>query len=381
MASTTDLVDWRMRALGLWQSIPGGDVTAVVDRLLALQGQDWGASRWALGVRAPGIRDSDVIDAFDSGELVRSWPMRSTIHILAARDLRWMQAATNHRVLRDAPKRRAYLGLDDDSLATMTDVAIESLTGGRSMSRDELAEAWTRAGIAGPSEKGLGPWRYHVVWWLCQNGITVPGPTGEDAGTEPRLVLAEEWIADSRDLEGEEALAELAARFAAGRGPILDRDLAWWTGLTLRESRLGIDAAANDERLTAIEVDGRRYWAEPALLDAADAPPAHPAALLLPGFDEHLLGYTDRSAVLDGEQFERIVPGRNGVFRPTVVAGPGSDGSAGRVIGTWARRPSGSGARLEIDPFPGRRIDLDDLRAAAHSWSAFTGRDAALVHR
>ncbi|MFC7765801.1 winged helix DNA-binding domain-containing protein [Leucobacter soli] len=260
---------------------------AVAERLLALQGQDWNASRWALGVRATGTVDADVLAAFDSGALVRSWPMRGTIHVLAAEDLGWMQAATNHRTLPGAPKRRAFIGLDDASLARMVDIAVERLTGGRSLSRDELGQAWTEAGI-GTSEQGVGPWRYHVVWWLCQNGITVPGPvngtpgeraaasgdahadayayayadaddpagTGRERAPEPRLVLAEEWITNPRKLEGEEALAELAARFARGRGPVQAKDLAWWTGLTLREVRRGIAAAIDDGRLVEVEIEG-----------------------------------------------------------------------------------------------------------------------------
>lgn len=377
-ASTADLIGWRMRALGLWER-ESGTPRSVVARLLALQAQDWGASRWAIGVRAPGIAEADVVAALDSGELVRSWPMRGTIHLVAAEDIGWIQAVTNHRVLPGAAKRRAFIGLDDESLSRMTDVAVERLSGGRSLSRDELAEAWAQAGVVGPGEKGLGPWRYHVIWWLCQNGITVPGPVNPTAGSastddapadgaaaipEPRLVLANEWIAAPRRLEGEEALAELAARFARGRGPVRDRDLAWWTGLTIREARRGIAAAADDGRLSAIEIDGTPYWAEPALLDSPPATPAGEPALLLPGFDEHLLGYTDRSAVLDDAHFDRIVPGRNGMFRATVV-------EQGRVTGIWTKKALTKRTRLIVEPFPGERIDLDRLLPAAKAWGAF----------
>lgn len=402
-ASPADLLGWRMRALGLWQTLPGAEggveagrgsgaatdagrvaeagagpgsegprrIRAVAERLLAMQGQDWNAARWALGVRAPGTTDADVVAAFDSGELVRSWPMRGTIHVVAAEDIGWMQAATNHRVLPGAAKRRQFIGLDDESLARMTDVAVERLTGGRSISREELATAWADAGIGDP-EKGVGPWRYHVVWWLCQNGITVPGPVGAAEGErtrEPRLVLAEEWIRSPRRLEGEEALAELAARFALGRGPVQDRDLAWWTGLTLREARSGIAAAESDGRLAPVEIEGARYWADPELLDGPSG--LVDDALLLPGFDEHLLGYTDRSAVLDDAHFERIVPGRNGMFRSTVVLG-------GRVAGVWLRTPHAKRVRIEIEPLPGSAVAPERLRAPAEAWGAFRGVDVEI---
>jgi hypothetical protein len=54
-----------------------------------------------------------------------------------------------------------------------------------------------------------------------------------------------------------------------------------------------------------------------------------------------VLGYTDRSLVLKPEYFNKIVPGGNGVFKKTVVAG-------GEVIGTWAR--AGTRASAAVVP-------------------------------
>lgn len=382
-AGTADLIGWRMRALGLWASLPGAAaagqsdgaerVHAVAQGLLALQGQDWHASRWALGLRAPGTSDADVREAFARGLVVRSWPMRGTIHVVPAEDIGWMQQATNHRVLPGAAKRRTVLGLDDTSLARMTDVAVTALTGGKSLSRDELAEAWAGAGIEVQSA-----WRYHVVWWLCQNGLLVQGPSTD--GGEPRLVLAEEWIRAPRALDGDEALAELAARFARGRGPVQDRDFAWWTGLPVTVARRGIAAAAAERRLAPVEVDDARYWAEPALLDGpstiltgdAAAAAGVPEVLLLPGFDEHLLGYTERSSVLAPEHFERIVPGRNGMFRATVV-------ERGRVRGIWLKTARAKATRIDAELFPGGgRLGARALRPHAAAWGAFQGVTAEI---
>ncbi len=378
-ASVQDLIGWRMRALGLWRPIPGTSadagsgaerVRAVAEHLFALQGQDWTSSRWALGVRAPGTVDADVLEAFNNGGLVRSWPMRGTIHVLAAEDIGWVQAATGRQVLRGAAKRREFLGLDDASLAKMTDVAVERLSGGNSLSRDELGRAWSEAGITGQAGAGLGQWRYHVIWWLSQNGLIVAGPVD---GGEPRFRLASEWIRAPRRLEGEEALAEIAARFARGRGPILDRDLAWWTGLGLREVRTGIAAAAAEGRLEAVDVDGATHWAQPELLAGPSDPPEDDGPHLLPGFDEHLLGYTERSAVLEPANFERIVPGRNGMFRATVV-------EHGRVIGVWTRTTRAKATRIEIEPFPRKRIGLRRLTAPARAWGAFHGVPVEVVN-
>jgi hypothetical protein len=375
--STGQLLGLRMRALGLAGealSPPGRAagaqrIAAVARRMLAVQGQDWRSSRWALGLRAPGTGLADVHAAFDEGLIVRSWPMRGTIHVVAAQDIGWMQRATNHRVLSGAPKRREYLGMSDAVLDRLVEVSMEALTGlaaeGSGLDRDSLAATWTEAGI-----EWQGNWRYHLIWWLCQNGLAVFGPA---RGGEPLLVRADEWIRDPRSLEGDEALAELAARYAEARGPIRERDLAWWTGLTVREARQAIALASESGRLAPLRLDGAAgaagaLWAHPRLLTTSSVDSASDPWLMLPAFDEHLLGYTDREAQLDPAHFERIVPGRNGMFLATVVAD-------GRVVGTWrrgTRKPEG----LELSALPGERIDVDALAPAATRWSAFHGQQA-----
>ena len=106
-----------------------------------------------------------------------------------------------------------------------------------------------------------------------------------------------------------------------------------------------------------------------ALLDSG-APGAR-SVLLLPGFDEFLLGYKDRSAVLPLEHSDRIVPGGNGVFKKTLVAG-------GEVIGTWAVEPGSRPAAVVPELFePARHLGpaaQAALRKAADRYLSFLDR-------
>ena len=62
-----------------------------------MQAQDLQAALWAVGQRVPGSRVTDIRSALDRGEIVRSWPMRGTLHLLAPEDLKWMLAITSDR--------------------------------------------------------------------------------------------------------------------------------------------------------------------------------------------------------------------------------------------------------------------------------------------
>lgn len=330
-------------------------------RMLAVQGQDWRSARWALGLRTPGTSVADVHEAFNTGRIVRSWPMRGTIHILAAEDIGWMQRATNHRVLSGAAKRREFLGISDAALDRLVETSLEALRGSTGIDRDELADAWSAAGIEWQSN-----WRYHLIWWLCQNGFAVLGPVSERG--EPRLVLASEWISAPSELDGDEALLELAARYASARGVVTAADFAWWTGLTRGEAKRGLAHAVAAGRLVQLSVhrDERRVevWADPTQLETGTAAEL-PEWLLLPSFDEHLLGYQDRRPQLAPDHFDRIVPGRNGMFLATIVRG-------GRVVGTWKKGTRKSDG-LVGTPLPGERLGAGRgaLRRQANQWGSF----------
>lgn len=338
-------------------------IASTASRMLAVQGQDWRSARWALGVRTPGTRVSDVHKAFNDGLIVRSWPMRGTIHIVAAEDIGWMQRATNRRVLAGAAKRREFLGITDTALDKLVDTSLEALSAGMSLDRDELSEVWTAAGIQWQSN-----WRYHLIWWMCQNGLTVQGPVSERG--EPRLVLASDWITSPRKPEGHDALQELATRYASARGAVSAQDLAWWAGLTAGEAKTGLRLATESGQLiecsTSRDEKPAALWVDPRLLDEPSQP-GKDSWLLLPAFDEHLLGYQNRTPQLTPEHFDRIVPGRNGMFLATIVRD-------GRVVGTW-KKGTRKGEGLIGTPLPAESLDDGDthLQRRAEVWGAFHG--------
>jgi len=148
---------------------------------------------------------------------------------------------------------------------------------------------------------------------------------GRVKGRQQTFALLEELVPAPRRLERDEALGELAFRYFRSHGPATVRDLARWSGLTIRDARRGL--AVCGRQLTTLDLDGVTYHLSPATL----AQPSHNRIVrLLPGFDEYLLGSGDRSAALAPEHGHAVVPGGNGMFKPTIVAN-------GEVVGTWRR--------------------------------------------
>ena len=146
-------------------------------------------------------------------------------------------------------------------------------------------------------------------------------------GNDQAVVLLDEWVPHPRRLDRDEALGEFVRRYFTSHGPATLRDFTWWTKLTVRDTTIGM-ALARDH-LEELVVDDVSYWMAPGLPDRASR-----RVHALPGFDEFLLGYQDRSASLAAEHAPVIVPGNNGMFQSTIVIG-------GRVAGLAAQENRG----------------------------------------
>lgn len=311
----------------------------VVRWMAAMQAQDFQAALWAVGVRLPGIGVDGVRAALDSGAVVRSWPMRGTLHLVAPEDLRWMLDLTAERLTKGIAARHRELGITWADVEQCREVALSRITAGGPVSRTDLFKEFEAAGQPTTGQRGI-----HILGTLCRHGWLVQGPL---MGNQQLLVAFEEWIPVSRRLDRAEAIAGFLLRYLRSHGPATIRDFAWWTQIPLTEVRAALEEIR--DQLVELEFGGTSYWMSPetaALLETGV--PGARTVLLLPGFDEFLLGYQDRSLVLPPEHSNKIVPGGNGVFKKTVVA-------AGKVVGTWAREGSSRTAAVVPELFDGAR--------------------------
>ena len=313
---------------------PGmGSGAEVVRHLACVQAQDLAGALASVRLRtAPG--GADVAEALATGEVVRSWPMRGTLHLVAGGDLGWMLDLTAPRLVAGAAARRRALGLTEEHARRAADLARGALAGGRSIRREELMAIWEDAGLLGVPQRG-----YHLLWWISQTGVTCFGPL---EGAEQRIVLLEEWVPRPRRPERSAALADWIGRYFRSHGPATRADAIRWTGLTARDVDEGLAGA---DGLATVEIDGVTHHLDPEVPSRLEALGARArVTVLLPGFDELILGYADRSVTLAPEHADRIVPGGNGVFRATIV-------DAGRVVGTWRHQGTGARRRVVAEPF------------------------------
>ncbi|GAB3248401.1 winged helix DNA-binding domain-containing protein [Arthrobacter pigmenti] len=323
----------------------------VVSRLLAIQAQDFGQGLWAVGVRAPGITRADVLSALSTGEVIRSWPMRGTLFFVLPGDLRWILALTAERTLASARTRYRQFELDESTLSHARDVALSTLEGQTEVGRKEFMAALEQAGIPTSNQRG-----YHIIWHLAHTGVVCWGPS---YGTQQALVLLDEWVPAGRGLDRDEALREFAVRYFTGHGPATLNDFAWWSKLTVSDARAGLQLARDE--LTELDHEDTGYWVSSRTVDEP-FPGEKDVVHALPGFDEYLLGYQERVHLLAPEHAQRVIPGKNGIFKPIMVAD-------GRVAGTWRRAKGRGGVTAAAEPFG--EMAAEQTEAFAQSAKAY----------
>lgn len=326
-----------LRLAAQWLAGPGaGSPVEAVRRLGAVQAQDFPGALTSVALRTAHRRRKDVEVALDDGEIVRTWPMRGTLHLLAADDLHWMLELLAARTLTPMTARWADLALTGSDAERARELVVAALAGGRRMRRSDLLAAIDDGGVPTTGQRG-----YHLLGYLARTATLCLGPT--DGAGEQLYVLVDDWVPAPSPRTREEALAELALRFFLGHGPATVADLARWAGLPLRDVRAGLELAR--PQLAALVVDGTEHLLDPATPDRLAACRGETeGVVLLPGFDEFVLGYRDRSTILPPEFAGHIVPGNNGMFRPTVVVG-------GQVVGTWQWTGRGAKRALTATPF------------------------------
>ncbi|MDY7083697.1 MAG: winged helix DNA-binding domain-containing protein [Actinomycetota bacterium] len=348
MDSTTAL-GLRMTSLLLRGNAPGS-VAGIVEWFGAMQAQDVNSGLWSLGSRLPGWTLEQVSEALEEKTVLRTWPMRGTVHFVPAADAHWMLDLMGVRALAGAAKRRETLGLDEATADLAVEVLGAALKGGGRLTRAECMTALADGGVEIAGQRG-----YHLLWYASQRGVTAIAP---HVGNEQTFVLLDEWVPAPRRPSREEALATVALRYFRSHGPATRKDFAGWTGLTMTDCRAGITAAG--DQLTTVDVDGVE------MIMAAGAPDLGAGEwLALPGFDEYMLGYKDRSLFTDN--VDAIVPGGNGVFRSTLVR-------SGRVRATWTRTLTRKGVTVTVEPFADLTArDRDAAAEALEPYAAYLG--------
>ncbi|MCC2335655.1 winged helix DNA-binding domain-containing protein [Cellulomonas wangsupingiae] len=317
----------------------GDDVPTVVEHLVGLQAQNPWSPFVGLWSRVEGFSTRDLDAALLARTVVRVAAMRSTVHLLTARDAPVLTALARPVMTRELtanPRRRAAWDVVDlDRLVELAAAYVRSEPRVTTDLGARLAQEWPAAHPQDLSAfaRALLP--------LVQ--VTPRGLWRHPAATTWTTLDA--WLpeaaagADLRDDEARRcALETVVLRYLAAFGPASVADVQAWSGLRgLREVVDGL----RDRLLTLPAVPARPGGRTRELLDLPDAPRPDadvPAPVrLLPDYDNVWLSHAQRSRVVD-DAHRRALQTPNGRMPAAVLV----DGS---VRATWVLERGRAGER------------------------------------
>ncbi|MGW4928975.1 winged helix DNA-binding domain-containing protein [Agromyces sp. NPDC004153] len=332
----------------------------VVRRFAAVQAQEFLPAQWGLAARVPDDRRPDAATlaaALDDGAILRTHVLRPTWHFLHPDDARWIMEVSAERVYGASRTYIRRLGIEGETATRGLELVAAALAGGH-RTRAELGAALEAGGLP---LTGLA-----LTYLVMLAELERVAISGANAGKQRTYAAFDERVPPSAPRPREEALAELAARFIASRGPVTERDFAAWSGFTLGDARQAFADAADPEglgggRIEELDVDGVVHVldaASVASLEPAEpvSDAAAPVVDLLQAYDEYIMGYAPPRSYLQP-------PGRSDPVHPEFpLHALVIDGT---MAGRWAPVVEAKRARVRIVPW--REFTPAEERALAAS--------------
>ena len=191
--------------------------------------------------------------AFDEGSIIRTHVMRPTWHFVAPEDIRWLLQLTGPRVHAVNSHYGKKLELDEGTLRRGHEILERALIGSRHLTRNrDPARSPPKA------ESRLSGQRLaYLVMHAELSGLICSGPRRGKQFTY--ALLEERRVAPAPPKSRDEALAELTVRYFRSHGPALVQDFSWWSGLTVKDARGGIDLVSGE--LESQVIGEKTYWA------------------------------------------------------------------------------------------------------------------------
>ncbi|WP_099463900.1 winged helix DNA-binding domain-containing protein [Parabacteroides provencensis] len=327
------------------------DPKALVSWMGAIQAQDYPMSKWAVGSRLPSGSLQTVDEALKRGEILRTHVLRPTWHFVAAEDIRWMLKLSEQRIKSAYASYAKMLKSDitEKEYGQFNDLIVKILEGNKSLTKQEIE--------AEVNQRGLKTEERLIERLIGNSEIEGVICSGVDKGNKPTYALLDERAPQIAEMHKEEALARLASRYFQSHSPATLADFAWWSGLSITEARQAVGLIKSE----LIEDSDNLFVHE----SYKEIMPLQSDILhLLPSFDEYLISYKDRTAVLDLEHHPKAF-NRFGTFYPVILHN-------GKIVGNWSKTVKKGEVVMEFSLFdPKHRFPKELIEKAKIRYKRF----------
>jgi len=302
----------------------------VVKHMGAMQAQEYRLMRWAVAMRTKNPSENTFKKAFDSGSIIRLHLLRGTWQLVSGDDYWWMLDLCGSRA-RSVIKgwmSSNKISLEDDEILKVRDLIIKTTEKKGSATKEDFDAALKEQGILMDDHRLSYHIRYAELDGILCSGDLLP--------MKATYALSEIKIPRKPSMNKDEMLRELALRYFQSHQPATLEDFVWWSGMGVNDCRKAITLLSPNlhlERWNGLEL---------FLMDNCRTRGTKKEEfLLLPSYDEYLIGYKSRMVVLD-PQFKHYAHNNSGIFQPVIA-------NQGKICGNWSPTKN----NLEVTLFQG----------------------------
>lgn len=289
----------------------------VVAHMGAIQAQEYRMMRWAVAMRTRKPSARAFKEVFDSGAIIRLHLMRGTWQLVSAEDY-WPLLALC------APKSLAvirgwmhsnHISISDEEVTRIRDIIVKTAVDLGSVTKEDFVQALASKDITMDDHR----LSYHIRMAEL-SGILC---SGDLLPMKATYALAPEKVPGRAAVDRDEALLILTCKYFRSHQPATLEDFVWWSGLNISDCRRGI--AIMGGLIHEEKWRGRTFYLTD---DCRTRGFRRGRYLLIPPYDEYLIGYKSRDVVLSSE-YSHKAHNNSGIFQPVIA-------HDGVICGNWA---------------------------------------------
>ena len=293
------------------------DPAAVVSHMGAIQAQEYRMMRWAVAMRTRKPSARAFKRAFDSGQIIRLHLMRGTWQLVTAEDY-WLLLSLC------APRAMAVtrgwmhsnrISIPDDEVASIRDILVRTAADKGSVTKEDIVTALAERDIVMDDHR----LSYHIRMAEISGTLC----SGDLLPMKATYALTADKIKPPTQVDRDEALLTLTGKYFRSRQPATLEDFVWWSGLNIGDCRRGIELMGN--AIHAVKWRGRTFYLTD---DCRTRGFRKGRYLMIPPYDEYLIGYKSRDVVLSPDHSHKA-HNNSGIFQPVIA-------HDGIICGNWA---------------------------------------------
>jgi len=307
----------------------------------AVQAQDYRMMRWAVGMRTKSPSHLEFEKAYNDGRLIRHHLMRGTWQLVCGDDFPFLLDLFGVRAKSSMTGwlKSSHIAISEAEWSSVREILIDTAQNIKSLTTDDFDKALKSNNINLNNQRLTFHLRFAEVDGILTSGDLHP--------TKPTYSLAKNKIRPNIALSRDESLKIITKKYFQSHQPATLEDFAWWSGLPITDCKKGISLLG--DWLHIEKFGNYEFYVSD---DKRTEDYCSDQYLLLPPYDEYLIGYKSRDIVLNPEH-SHFAHNNSGNFSPVVVHN-------GLVCGNW----SITKGKINPEFFPGfKSLELPKVTA------------------